>query len=237
MTFGSLFAGVGGFDLGFERSGLRCVWQVELDEHARSILERHWPAVPRWGDIRTFSGWPAEVICGGFPCKQTSSAAAVHGRRSGLAGKDSGLWYEMLRIVRLVRPRWVVVENVVGTAKWLPEIKTGLEDAGYQLPCKPGYLSASSLGAPHQRRRLFVIANRDGTRLEMPWPSGSPETVGREGRAANGDAWLQTLTGVVRVDDGLSGGLDRRKRIERIGNAVCPLQAEWIGRRIMEAAS
>ena len=112
LTFGSLFAGIGGIDLGFERAGMTCVWQVEKAEFCRRVLARHWPAVRRHDDVRTFPPsdppeWHCDVICGGFPCKQTSTAAAVHGRRNGLEGADSGLWFEMLRVVRLVRPGWV----------------------------------------------------------------------------------------------------------------------------------
>ena len=113
ITFGSLFAGIGGIDLGFERAGMQCKWQVEIDEYARKVLAKHWPKVRRHDDVRT---WPqpdserVDVITGGFPCQDVSAA----GKRIGIKGERSGLWFEMLRVVRELRPQIVVVENVTG---------------------------------------------------------------------------------------------------------------------------
>src|SRR5687767_562507 len=111
MTFGSLFAGIGGFDLGFERAGMRCEWQVEIDPYCRRVLAKHWPDVRRWDDVRTFppdGDWGVDVICGGFPCQDISAA----GKQAGIEGERSGLWGEYERIIRVLRPRIVVVENV-----------------------------------------------------------------------------------------------------------------------------
>ena len=136
FTFGSLFAGIGGLDLGLERAGMTCAWQVEIDPWARRVLAKHWPGVRRWDDVRTFppmadsesercgpwnswraeshgegsdiSPWTVDLICGGFPCTDISYA----GKGAGLAGKQSGLWYELARIVRVLRPRYILVENV-----------------------------------------------------------------------------------------------------------------------------
>lgn len=240
LTFGSLFSGVGGLDLGFTRAGLRCRWQVEINDFCRAVLAKHWPEVRRHDDIRTFQPTPSEyvdVICGGFPCKQTSTGAAVHGRRSGLAGKDSGLWFQMLRVVRLVRPRWVVVENVAGAGTWREEIQGGLADAGYRVPGEPLRLSAEGFGAPHRRRRLFWVAHRDEPGLSLARLPDPPQTQRESGRAVDGNAWLPALAGVLRVDDGIPGGVDRRERIQAIGNAVVPALAEWVGRIILEAST
>jgi DNA (cytosine-5)-methyltransferase 1 len=107
LTVGSLFAGIGGIELGLERTGgFQTLWQVEQDEFARRVLAKHWPDVPRWDDVRTFppdEGWRCDLVCGGFPCKQTSTAAAVHGRRHGLSGADSGLWHEQRRVIGRLR--------------------------------------------------------------------------------------------------------------------------------------
>jgi DNA (cytosine-5)-methyltransferase 1 len=114
MTFGSLFAGIGGFDLGFERAGLFCKWQVEVNEFCQRVLAKHWPDTRRHDDVRTFPpnesrAWKVDVICGGFPCQDIS----VAGRGAGIAeGTRSGLWSEYARIIRVLRPRFVVVENV-----------------------------------------------------------------------------------------------------------------------------
>lgn len=242
LTFGSLFAGIGGFDLGFERAGMRCAWQVEIDPFCRKVLAKHWSDVRRWDDVRTFppepiDGWRVDVICGGFPCKQTSTAAAIHGKRNGLDGTDSGLWYGMLRVVQLLRPRWVVVENVAGAATWSREIARGLAVAGYQLPDKPTCLPAACFGAIHRRRRLFWIADLDGKGLEIAWQPEPPSSVCIPRGTADGNPWLSSLPGVLRVADGVPGRVDRRRRIERLGNSVVPQVAQWIGRRIVEAAT
>src|SRR5262249_13590219 len=109
-TFGSLFAGIGGIDLGLERSGMNCAWQVENNHDCNRVLEARWPNLLRRGNVRKFRGRPADLICGGFPCQDLS----VAGRRAGLAGKRSGLWFQFHRIIAAITPHWVLVENVPG---------------------------------------------------------------------------------------------------------------------------
>lgn len=175
MTYLSLFSGIGGLDLGFTRVGLQCIGQVEINDFCQEILAKHWPNVRRYHDIRKFppggniEPWQADIVAGGFPCKQTSKASAIHGRNLGLDGPDSGLWSEMLRIVRLVRPRIVVIENVPGCLCWADQIESDLERANYCIPFRRYSLSAEDFGAPHQRRRVFWIAYRDCERLEGTW--------------------------------------------------------------------
>ena len=111
--FGSLFSGIGGFDLGFERAGMECAWQVETDIRARGVLARHWPEVERYEDVRNVGRndlRAVDVVCGGFPCQDVSIA----GRRAGLAGERSGLWFEFHRVLDELRPRWCIIENVPG---------------------------------------------------------------------------------------------------------------------------
>lgn len=111
LTVGSLFSGIGGLELGLERAGMRTVWQVEQNEYCRKVLAKHWPDVQRFIDVREVGAHnlpPVDLICGGFPCQDISNA----GTMEGLAGERSGLWSEYARIVRELRPRYVVVENV-----------------------------------------------------------------------------------------------------------------------------
>src|SRR5688572_14262480 len=111
MRFGSLFAGIGGIDLGLERAGMKCAWQVELDPFCRRVLAKHWPDVARYEDVREVGAHnlePVDLIAGGFPCQDISNA----GKRAGIDGERSGLWSEYARIVRELRPRYVLVENV-----------------------------------------------------------------------------------------------------------------------------
>ena len=111
LTFGSLFSGIGGFEIGFERAGMACKWQVEIDEYASRVLAKHWPSVHRERDIKDCGKHNLEsvdVICGGFPCQDISYA----GRCAGLDGERSGLFFEAIRVVRELQPRIVVMENV-----------------------------------------------------------------------------------------------------------------------------
>ena len=159
MRIGSLFSGIGGLELGLEWAGIgHTVWQVERDPFARSILARHWPDADRSVQDVTIAGSAnlasVDVICGGFPCQDISTA----GKGAGLAGERSGLWFEYLRIVRELRPRFVVVENVAALlSRGLDTVLGGLAEAGYDAEwfC----LRASDVGAPHRRERLFVVAH------------------------------------------------------------------------------
>jgi DNA (cytosine-5)-methyltransferase 1 len=160
LTFGSLFAGVGGFDLGFERAGFKCKWQVEIDDYATRILERHWPDVHRERDIRQCGRHnlePVDCIIGGFPCQDISYA----GKGAGLDGARSGLWYEFARIVCELEPRIVCVENVSALlTRGLDQVLGTLASFGFDAEwhCIP----AAAVGAPHIRDRVFVLAYRNG---------------------------------------------------------------------------
>ena len=157
-TFGSLFAGIGGIDLGFERAGLECKWQVEIDDYATKILEKHWPQVKRWRDVKTFppkdnQGWSVDVIAGGFPCQDIS----VAGKGAGLNGERSGLFYEIIRLARQLRPRAIVLENVSALlVRGMGTVLAELAEVGYDAEwhCIP----AAGVGAPHRRDRVFIIA-------------------------------------------------------------------------------
>lgn len=238
-TFGSCFSGIGGADLGFCRAGLRCVWQVEIDGWSRRVLAKYWPDVRRHDDIRTFppagaEDWRCDVVVGGFPCQETSVGAAVHGGRAGLAGANSGLWFEMLRVVRLVRPRWVVVENVAGAESYRDEIEGGLAAAGYRLPWGVFRVSAAAVGAPHLRRRLFWAAYRDEAGLAVPRPAGPPAAVGDARGTPAGNPWWDDFPRTLRVHDRPPAGVDRRRRIAACGNAVVPAVAEAVARWVIE---
>ena len=113
MTGGSLFSGLGAFDLAFQRAGYRILWQVEKDKSCQRVLEQHWPDVPKHDDVRTFHGTDAaipDVIFGGSPCQDWS----VAGKRAGLAGARTGLFFEFVRVVDEIAPQWLLFENVPG---------------------------------------------------------------------------------------------------------------------------
>jgi DNA (cytosine-5)-methyltransferase 1 len=162
ITFGSLFAGIGGFDLGFHRAGLRCAWQVEIDPDARGVLARHWPDVPRFEDVRAVGGAdlpPVDVVCGGFPCQDLS----VAGKRAGLAAKRSGLFYEMTRVVDELKPSYLIFENVPG----LLSSRSGRDFLAVLLELdRVGYsgcwttLDSQFFGLAQRRRRVFGVFTR-----------------------------------------------------------------------------
>lgn len=233
LTIGSLFSGIGGLELGLEWAGLGpTLWQVETDAKCRDVLARHWPEAERHEDVRTVRATtlaPVDLICGGFPCQDISSA----GRKAGLVGARSGLWIEFSRIVAECRPRWVVVENVAGGArKWVDAVRRDLAGLGYA--CLPIPVAASDCGAPHERARIFVVA---GTTADTHRQSGnvcpSPRRSLRDASRRHG--W-SAEPDVVRVVHGLPGRMDRQCML---GCAVVPQCAEVVGHvilRLMEDA-
>ena len=208
LTVGSLFSGIGGFDLGFERAGFEIRWMCEIDPFCRKVLKKHWPEVPIYEDIRTLRGdasvakeaWgvapnapgrrsagseriaahigangeagrfvvePVDVLIGGFPCQDISLA----GKGAGLDGARSGLWWEFYRLIGELRPRYVCLENVAALViRGLPAILGALSQIGYDAEW--AIVSAASVGAPHLRERLFVVAyptddqSQGGTRAQ-----------------------------------------------------------------------
>ena len=223
LTVGSLFSGIGGLDLGLERAGLKVVWQCEADPYCRAVLRKHWPEVPCFGDIRELTDPPrVDVVCGGFPCQPVSLA----GLR--LAQKDARwLWPEFARIVGLVRPRYVVVENVPGLVnKGLSDVLADLTALGYDAGW--GIVSAASVGAPHLRERLFVVAYPMCDRLERIFQAGTAQRAVERGSGA----WWSVEPDVGRMAHGIPRRMDR---LRALGNAVVPQVAEYIGRLIMES--
>ena len=164
MTFGSLFAGIGGFDLGLERAGMECRWQVEIDDYASRVLAKHWPHVARWGDVRTFPpGLPDEyrvdLICAGVPCQPVSHA----GKQKG-ADDERWMWGEALRVVADLQPRFFVAENPIGIlnhdkGRTFRGLLRALASVGYV--CEWDVIAAADLGAPHQRERVWLVAHSD----------------------------------------------------------------------------
>lgn len=161
MTIGSLFSGIGGIELGLEWAGLGPVkWQVEIEESCRRVLARHWPDVKRFEDIRECGKHnlePVDIICGGSPCQDLS----VAGKRAGLEGARSGLFYEFIRIVKELKPIWVVFENVPGLLSSGDDFDIVLdefENAGYLFDAD--ILDAQFFGVAQRRRRFFICAKK-----------------------------------------------------------------------------
>lgn len=228
MTFGSLFSGIGGMDLGLERAGMECRWQVEIDPYCTKVLKRHWPNVRRFGDITYVDPkelGTVDLIAGGFPCQDVSHA----GKRVGIDGARSGLWAHQLRLVRHLRPRFVLVENVTGLLdRGIGRVLGDLARFGYDAEWT--VLSACAFGAPHPRERLFILA----------YPTSLGEGQLRRLKCSRQSApqrdihWAKSEPECERVLDGVPNRVDR---LTGLGNAVVPQVAEWIGRRILEATA
>lgn len=180
ITMGSLFSGIAGLELGlaaaFEEAGfeVEIKWQVEQDPDCRAVLQKHYPTVDRSiTDVRIASRANlvrVGLICGGFPCQDVSGA----GKGAGLAGARSGLWFEFLRIVSELHPPLVIVENVASGAKrWLCRVRADLHALGYRT--RAIALSAADVGAPHLRRRIFIIAVADAMRAGLAIGEGERE--------------------------------------------------------------
>lgn len=241
MTHLSLFSGIGGLDLAAEWAGFRTVGQCEWADYPTKVLEKHWPEVPRWRDIRNVTGLQVAekcgqeitVISGGFPCQPHSLA----GKR--LASADErDLWGEFARVIREVKPRWVVAENVPGLltsehGRFFGRVLRDLAAMGYDAGW--GVFSAFQAGMAHERKRIFIVAHATGIgriRMVQDWR----ESASFASKSVNGgtrgietnklfDAALRKICGgdskLLRNDDGVPGALDRLKCL---GNAVVPQQ-------------
>jgi DNA (cytosine-5)-methyltransferase 1 len=213
MTCGDLFAGIGGMSLGLERAGFTVRWQVEREPYCENVLARHWPDVVRRRDVR-FAGTgtlePVDLIAGGFPCQDISTA----GKGAGLdAGHRSGLWREFARIVRELRPRWVLVENVPALRRRGADTVLGdLEAAGYA--CWPLVVGARHVGAPHRRDRLWIVGQlADQRRARLETRHGYAAALA--GREAQGD--LRCDAGRRGRDSLADADLERSRRERRGG--------------------
>lgn len=239
LRIGSLFAGIGGLELGLERAGLGpTAWQVENDDYCRRVLAKHWPDAIRYGDVREVN-WSqvdvVDVVCGGFPCQPFSIA----GERKGLAD-ERWMWAEFARCVRALRPRYVVVENVTDllrAAGAFDRVLADLAESGYdaEWDCLP----AAAVGAPHERDRLFVVAYPEGQGRPLSAGAviftGDPRSErcgGQRGAQPGRDTPWSVEPDMGRVAYGVPARVDR---LRALGNAVVPQVAEFVGRRILEA--
>ena len=239
-TLGSLFSGIGGLEMGLEMTGrFETVWQSETDEHCRGVLRKHWPDAELFGDVREFGVnheiKAVDVVCGGFPCQDLSSAreGSGRGRGDGLAGKKSGLYREFMRILGQVKPRGFIIENVPNLVNRGLEIILGeVAELGYDAEWH--IVSAASVGGPHLRKRVFVMGYANGTH---PQGRGLPSGVHEKHEDANGtgcrrpDKTWPTEPDVPRVADGVP---DWSHRVKALGNAVVPKVASVVGMRMVE---
>lgn len=229
LTLGSLFAGIGGFDLAAKWAGIDTIWQVEIDPFCQKVLEKHFPNAKRYKDITKIKGGELEsvdIISGGFPCQPFSKA----GKRKGKTD-DRYLWPEMFRIIKDVKPKYVICENVIGIIDMaIEQVLSDLGSANYKTECFD--IPACGIGAPHRRERIWIITYSTGKRWDcldknqkkrLPgfntksylkrWDSKCNIPIDVHG------VLNKPMCGSLRNDDGLSKGMDRLKSL---GNAIVP---------------
>lgn len=205
-----LFSGIGGFSLGLERAGMKTIAFCEIDPFCRRVLAKHWPYVPIIPDIITAEFPNADVITGGFPCQDISFAGAG----AGLSGSRSGLYRELVRAIRVVRPLYAIMENVAALlSRGMGAVLGDLASIGYDAEwhCIP----ASAVGAEHERDRVWIVANPDGER-ELQQEGCEQTQRRRLGDCASEDD----------ADIG-SAGLSRRQQTRTYSRDVAPI-GSWL---------
>ena len=216
-----LFSGIGGFAIGLERAGMQTVAFCETEPFCQSVLKKHWPGVPIYDDVKTLTadrlardGVAVDVICGGFPCQDISTA----GKGAGLAGARSGLWFEFHRLIAELKPRYAIIENVAALrSKGLDQVLSSLAQIGYDAEwhCIP----ASAVGAPHRRDRIWIVAYPNGSVAsdgrQCAHPTG--ESVGgRDDRSrSHGDDRQVTLRGAGSDTSNVAYSDREGQRIQR----------------------
>ena len=265
VRIGSLFSGIGGFEVGLERAipGTETVWQVEADAFCQSILQKHWPQAVIYDDVCAVGSHnlePVDILCGGFPCQDIS----IVGKQRGINdGKKSSLYYEMFRIICEIRPRVVIFENVPAIIRLGGhDVLKTLASAGYDAEwCT--IRTAADFGLPHIRRRWFCVAYDATYTHGIRYKTGKNHTVRpsshRTGQSSattcssfekrrpghdrgRGDETTRTIKPIIcRSDDGVSDRLDKttvtehNRRLKALGNAITPPASEWIGQQVLQS--
>lgn len=233
-----LFAGIGGFSLGLERTGgFETVAFCEIDPFCQKVLKKHWPEVPIYDDVTTLEyRGPVDLVTAGFPCQDASLA----GKGAGITGERTGLFWHILRTVRMVGRPKLLLENVAALlGRGAATVFGALAEIGYDAEwnCIP----ANAVGAPHERDRLWIVADTRQTGQQRPvidWSGiscvdGAQVAQFGNARAICGPQWAASFQAVS-----MGNGLPRRLvrgGIETAGNAVVPQIPEQIGRAILES--
>lgn len=227
MTHGSLFSGIGGFDLAAEWAGWQNVFNCEIDPFCQKVLKYHFPDAKQYSDVKTtdftIHRGTIDVLTGGFPCQDISIA----GKKIGIKGKRSGLFYENIRAVDEIRPKFSIWENVSEVIGYLPEIIDSYSKIGYCLSWHN--IQAKWFGLPHKRERIFGIAYNTNS-FGFDQIQNVSRNIEKEifetskwesGRTISGKIQRENIAGFMRVDDGIPQKL-HYGCIKYYGNAIVP---------------
>ena len=241
----SLFSGGGLGDYGLELAGMTIVAQIEIDDYCQKILQLRWPDVPKWRDIREVKEEElpqCDLISGGFPCQDISIA---QNDPDGIAGERSGLWKEQFRLIRTIRPRYALIENVAALlVRGLGSVLRDLASIGYDAEWQ--VISSAQVGSFHRRKRVWILAYPKSQRWEEVAFQGilNPEVL-----SSKPSQWQRILSYPTRNDYSIErwkeiedlvcgdddGDTRQVDRLHVLGNGQQVQVVEWIGRRILEA--
>lgn len=259
-----LFSGIGGFSLGLERAGMETVAFCEIDEDCQKVLRKHWPKVPIlkkindhncFGDARQWLygqdindshtkliADEVDLICGGYPC----TGHSVAGKKKGFDNEGSGLWTEYHRLIKELKPKYCIIENSPNLrSTGMGQLLKDCHEIGYNAEWS--IISAYSIGAPHQRERLYIVLWRDDIPYCDPFRWWATDL---EKKKASSWWWAERLfkrsplfkqaakieSRVLQFDDGVSKELlkSEETKIKQLGNSLLPQIPEMIGRALME---
>ncbi|MDD9338071.1 MAG: DNA (cytosine-5-)-methyltransferase [Providencia heimbachae] len=201
----SFFAGIGGFDLGLERSGMSVVFQCEINKFCQSVLNKNWPNIPLYTDITNLKANEipdSNVWCGGFPCQDVSSAN--QGKRKGLEGARSGLFYTYAKLIEERKPEWLIIENVPGlfnshNGQDFRIVIDTLVELGYGISWR--VLDAKYFGTPQRRRRVYIIGSLGDMRSSrVLFEQGTTRVVDKQGQGERTNPTRAIVTGVSKAD-------------------------------------
>ena len=212
MNVLDLFSGIGGFSLGLDRAGFKTVAFCEVDKKCQAVLKKHWPDVPIFDDVSNLRGEDIEetidVICGGFPCQDISLA----GKGAGLEGERSGLWTEFHRLIKEIKPKYAIIENVSALrSRGLDQVLRSLAEIGYDAEWH--CITAASVGAPHRRDRIWIVAYPGHRSRGNLWASEERDDTQRQ-RSTNTDS----LSGSSEQSSSVANANDSGSGTSRNGN-------------------
>ncbi len=232
LTHGSLFSGIGGFELAARNEGIKTLWNCEINEYNRQVLKKNFPESKQYKDITTLMNPEyVDILSGGFPCQDISVANA---KGEGINGSRSGLWSEYARIIRYIRPKYIIIENSSNLlVRGFERVLCDLSESGYDAEWQ--CLQAKDFGYPHKRERVFVLAYSSSFRVEANKIKGifnikplSKNTFRGFDTNISREIWVKTFRDYYTNFGSPYGFSNWMDRVAGCGNAVVPAIAKYL---------